>query len=212
MIPRLWPEINYCKEKLYTSNVDVVDRVLNKIDGQLEYSSRPHGYQGYERSQDVYDSFVKSKIAVCDEVKSVNEKQIYLKQQNNHADAYKQDVFESLVNLRENVSVSRSTEGQFKESVGEKTSLDLNEEVCCSVDDDGNSQREHVDEWSNAYVSERNGLKMKISLKRKHKEDANGSDDKTNGTSPLSTPLPKKVNGTSPLNTPFPKKIKRDVI
>ena len=64
----------------------------------------------------------------------------------------------------------------------------------CSVDDDGDSGRErHVDEWSNAYISERNGLKIKISRKRKHEEDANGSGDKTNGTNPLNTPLPKKV-------------------
>ena len=153
--------------------------------------------------------------------------------------------------MRENVSVSRSTESQ--EPVGENTILNLNEEVCCSVDDDGDSGREthvdewsdayisernwlkmkisrkrkheeddnrdsrrerHVDEWFNVYISERNGLKMKISRKRKHMEDANGSDDKTNGTSPLNTPLllRKEVNGTSPLNTPFPKKIKRDMI
>ena len=65
--------INYSKEKLSTSNVDVVGRVVNKVDGQSEYlmlhNSRPHAYQGHERSQDMYDSFVKSKIAVCDEVK-----------------------------------------------------------------------------------------------------------------------------------------------
>ena len=68
-----------------------------------------------------------------------------------------------MVNLHENVSVSLS---QFKESVGENTSLNLNEDVYCSVDDDGDSGRERrVDEWSNAYISERNGLKMKISGK-----------------------------------------------
>ena len=226
--------LNYRKVKLSTSNVDVVGRVLNKVDGQSEYlmlhSSRPRVYQqGYERSQDMYDSFVKSKIAVCDEVKR------------------RQDVFESLVNLRESVSVSRSAESQFKDSVGENTSLDLNEEVCCSVDDDGDSGREthvewsnayvsernglkmkisrkrkheeddygdsgrerHVDEWSNAYIFERNGLKMKISRKRKHEEDAKGSGDETNGTSPLNIPLPKKGNGTSPLNTPLPNKVNR---
>ena len=218
--------INYCEEnKLSTSNVDVVGRVLNKVDGKSEYlmlhNSRPH-------------------------VKSVNGKQ-----QNNDAYKYKrsQDVLESMVNLHERVSVSLS---QFKESLSENTSLNSNEDVCCSVDDDGDSGREiHVDEWSNAYISERNGLKMKISRrrkhqedddgdsgrerhvddewsnaiisernglkmkisrKRKHQEDDDGSDDKTNGASPLNTPLPKKVNGTSPLNTPFPKKVKRDVI
>ena len=84
--------INYCKEKkLSTSNVDVVGRV--KVDGQSEYlmlhNGRPHAYHGYVRSQDMYDSFVKSKIAVCDEVKSINGKQMYLKLQNNHPDAYK---------------------------------------------------------------------------------------------------------------------------
>ena len=52
--------INYRKEKLSTSKVDVVGRVLNKVDDQSEYlmlhNSRPHAYQGYERSQDMYDS------------------------------------------------------------------------------------------------------------------------------------------------------------
>ena len=162
------------------------------------HNSRPHAYQGYEKSQDMYDSFVKSQIAVCDEVKRDNGKQIYLKEQNNHPDALKykrkQDVLESLVNLRESVSISLSTESQFKESLGENISLNLNEDVFCSVDDDGDSGRErHVDEWSNTYISERNGLKIKISQKRKHEEDANGSGDKTNGTSPLNTALPKKV-------------------
>ena len=115
--------INYCKEKLsITRNVDVVGRVLNKVDGQSKY-------------------------------------------------------------------------------------------VCYSVEDDADSGREiDVDEWSNAYISERNGLKMKISRKRKHEEDANENDDERNGTSPLNTPLPKKVNGTSPLNTPLPKKRKHDLI
>ena len=136
------------------------------------HNSRPHAYQGYERSQDMYDSFVKSQIAVCDEVKRDNGKQIYLKEQNNHHDALKykrkQDVLESLVNLRESVSISLSTESQFKESLGENISLNLNEDVFCSVDDDGDSGIErHVDEWSNTYISERKWVKNKNITEKK---------------------------------------------
>ena len=139
----------------------------------------------------------------------------YLKLPNSHPDAYRykrrQDVCESLVNLRENVGVKRFIGSQFKEADDESISLNvhLNEEVRCDIDDGDSGKEIHIDEWTGAYISEINGLKMKISRKRKHEEVQDGSDDKTNGTSPLNTPLSKNINGTSPLNTPLslPKKV-----
>ena len=150
----------------------------------------------------------------------------------NHPDAYKhkkQDVCERLVNLRESVCVTTSIGSQL-ESDDESSSLDvhINEDVYCDIDDEDSRKERHIDQWTNAYISQRNGLKMKISRKRKHEDVPDGSDDKTIRTSPLNTPLPlprkveglsplntplsKNINGTSPLNTPLPKKTKHNVI
>ena len=143
--------INDCKDKVSTSNVDVVGRKVKKVDDQSK-SLMLHNSRSdvHKSSQDVHGNIVKSRIAVSDEVKKVDGQKIYLKLPNSHPDAI------------------------------------------------------HIDEWTNAYISERNGLKMKISRKRKHEEVQDGSDVETNGTSPLNTPLSKNINGTSPLNTPLP--------
>ena len=106
------------------------------------------------------------------------------------------DVHKSSQDVHGNVVKSRiAVSGENKKVDGQKMYLKLPNSHPDAI---------HSDEWTSAYISERNGLKMKISRKRKYEEVPDRSDDKINGTSPLNTPLSKNVNGTSPLNTPLP--------
>ena len=154
-----------------------------------------------------------------------------------------QELYGSYTIQYQNIDVSDFNESCFGYRINKNTSLNItsNENPFTDTDDEDSEaedsedkdseDEDHEDEdrvkWSDAYISEYNGLKMKISRKRKRDEDIDESplnaplqkkincatplntpiSTKINGSSPLNTPISKKINITSPLNTPLPKNI-----
>ena len=169
--------------------------------------------------------------------------------ENKRSNSQYQELYGSSADHHQDIDVSDIKESCFGYRINKNTSLNIvpsNENPITDTDDDDSEDEDSEDEdsededsededseyedggnWSDAYVSEYNGLKMKISRKRKRGEDTDGSPlnaplqkkincatplnkpllNKINGTSPLNTPISKKINITSPLNTPLPKKI-----
>ena len=206
-----------CKGSVYSNssrlNQDVFNHEVKTVDNQREPLKGDSSYACADRTSSVQNRKIYRSVATEREDVGVS--------QDSSSRSY---ACASKRSSNQYLDVNDVKESCFGYKINKNTSLNTDTE-------DEDSEDEDRGRWLDAHVSEYNGLKMKISRKRKRGEDIDESPfnaplpkkinvatplntpllNKKNGTSPLNTPISKNINITSPLNTPLPKNINAKV-